>query len=78
MHFTAMKYVLSFLLILLLASCGSPVGRAIGGLGNQVKQCCASLSLNKKPANSIPTHEGASTETDVSIFEIEAKLIHTW
>jgi hypothetical protein len=73
-----MKYLLSFLLIILLVSCSSSAGRVAGRLGNQVKQCCASLALDKKPVSLSYSDEGNSLGGAVSVFEIETKLIHTW
>ncbi len=79
MHSTVMKYLLSFLLMIMLFSCNSPVARRVAGLGNKVKQCCATLSSpDKKPVSLYHSDEGTSADGSVLIFEIETKLIHTW
>ncbi|MES2374313.1 MAG: hypothetical protein V4557_17175 [Bacteroidota bacterium] len=75
-----MKYLLSFLLMIMLFGCSSPVARRVAGLGNKVTQCCASLSSpDKKPVSLSHNDEASSGGDDVSIFGIETKLIyHTW
>jgi hypothetical protein len=79
MHSTVMKYLLSFLLMIMLFGCSGPVARTVAGLGSQVKQCCASLSSpNKKPVSLSHSDDATSGGSDVSVFEIETKLIHTW
>jgi hypothetical protein len=79
MHSTVMKYLLSFLLMIMLFGCSSPIARRVAGFGNTVKQCCASLSSpDKKPVSLSHHDEATSGDGGVSIFEIETKLIHTW
>lgn len=79
MHSTVMKYLFSFLLVIMLFGCSSPVARTVAGLGNKVKQCCASLSSpDKKPVSLSHSDEGTSGDGGVSIFDTETKLIHTW
>jgi hypothetical protein len=74
-----MKYLLSFLLMIMLFGCSSPWPARWPVLAIQVKQCCASLSSpDKKPVSLSHSDEGTSGDGDVSIFEIETKLIHTW
>ncbi|MES2331406.1 MAG: hypothetical protein V4539_17510 [Bacteroidota bacterium] len=73
-----MKYLLSFLLITLLFGCTVPVVSAVAGLGNKVKQCCASLTLEKKPVSLSHADEGSNSGGSVSIFEIRNQLIRTW
>lgn len=79
MQSTVMKYLLSFLLMIMLFGCSSPVVRTVAGIGKQVKQCCTSLSSpDKKPVSFTRVDEGTSGDAAVSLLEIETKLIHTW
>ena len=81
MHTTAMKYLLSLLLILAFFGCSTPAGHTVKELGKTVTQCCASLgSLEKKPVSMARGNEesNASQMIAVSIFEIRDQLIRTW
>ncbi|MBI2282389.1 MAG: hypothetical protein HYU71_01620 [Bacteroidetes bacterium] len=72
-----MKYLLSFLLILLLAACSNPAGYAVKGIGNTVKECCRSLSLKK---NLLPTQimPAPLAPFPSAIFEANNPIIPTW
>lgn len=72
-----MKYLLSFLLILLLAACNNPAGYAVNGIGNKVKECCRSLSLKKAilPTQVMPAPLAPFPS---AIFEATNPIIPTW
>jgi uncharacterized protein YceK len=75
-----MKYLFSFLVIVLLSGCGSPAGRVVKKIGYTVKQCCASLSFPKEnaPVSLGSTEHPVAGSVAVAIFEPEMQLIHTW
>ncbi|NCI49586.1 hypothetical protein GWC95_06615 [Sediminibacterium roseum] len=75
-----MKYLFSFLVIVLLAGCSSPAGRAVKKIGYTVKQCCVNLPFSRQhaPASFRTYLPAASENTPVAVFEPQMQLIHTW
>jgi hypothetical protein len=75
-----MKYLFSFLVIVLLSACGSPAGRALKKIGNTINECCANLPFSKEssPLRLRSSESEPAGNIAVAVFEPQMQLIHTW
>jgi hypothetical protein len=75
-----MKYLLSILLIILLAGCHFSAGTAAKKIGSEVKKCCTSLCIAPVAIDQQQTVLTDNSETSVSpviLFEQPGHIL-TW